>query len=193
MGQKGTSCNVTIQFQIQIIHAIWLAYGWTMELSLPVEYVVMTSTTLEWHWLWMEETQHTKKNYSSWCLKKPFVNSTCHWISPRTLKLFFDKKTETTKIPRKRLCNDIYDTCHNWKTFKTLFLKLIGPFMITNTFFDNNTWIGSFQWKGIWKDQQWYIQAFSTKVKLLFQGCHNKINVLVDVTVKLTIKIKIYR
>lgn len=101
MGQKGTSCNVTIQFQIQIIHAIWLAYGWTMELSLPVEYVVMTSTTLEWHWLWMEETQHTKKNYSSWCLKKPFVNSTCHWISPRTLTLFFYKKLKPQKFQER--------------------------------------------------------------------------------------------
>jgi hypothetical protein len=29
-------------------------------------------------------------------------------------------------------------------------------------------------------------------VKLLFQGCHNKINVLVDVIAKLIIKIKIY-
>jgi hypothetical protein len=152
MEQKGTSCNVIVQFHIQIIHGIWLAYGVNHGVDIT-------------HWICGHDLYHLgmtlvmngrtsthKKKLELWCLKKPFVNSTCHWISPRTLKLFFDKKTETTKIPRKRLCNDIYDTCHNWKTFKTLFLKLIGPFMITNTFFENNTWIGSFQWKGIWKD-----------------------------------------
>jgi len=32
---------------------------------------------------------------------------------PKDINIVFLQKAETTKIPRKRLCNDIYDTCHN--------------------------------------------------------------------------------
>ncbi len=104
-----------------------LAYG--VELTLPIEYEVMTFHTTKRHQLGIE----MKDCWNWWNWKKANCENKL-WNQPKLIKNNFDQRMTPQKFQESDLVM-VYDNHHDRKTFKKFLQKWFVPYMVMKVFF----------------------------------------------------------
>jgi hypothetical protein len=115
-GTKGTSCNVSVQFHIQIIHEIGLTYG--MDHGVDIT-----------HWIWGCDFYHLGMT-----LVMNGKTSTQNKIK------FFDKKLKPQKFQERNFVMIYMIIATIERLFKSYFWNWLGHSWLQKSFFDNNTY-----------------------------------------------------